>query len=407
VKKDYAQGFSGSKIYFTEGDASSQQNYNISLNELDIKLKYWLLFADHVILSTGHMLESPLTFHWLERSKGITGLARDFAILPSLREDRDGFKSYLLQAPEQEDKPSLLRAKKNILFERAEILDDIFDMAITWSPKEESRWFRNSMCTNLEDKNSPLRKRLKGIPNNALEGLTNDISECEFLTRENLWNLIKKHCPSRFRILSRYGDIFYYLSGAHHKDAYPVLHDEASGISREEISYEAKNTGCLDFDMDFWKVLINAWDISAVLLKDVPLELIASIRNDALGKRVRKKWKKLIDKASESSSLIEPLSEFAETTNKMTDLLMQEMSLQKHTYRTIRKGRKAIEGINWITSGITTLAAFILSNNIQISSDCGVLSFMLGKKILDYAESKIPGIELTLLATRIKEIKRT
>ena len=83
-KEDYLK-YPGSKVYFTEADLSSQALYSIKPDELSVKLKLWLLLADHVILSTGHMIPSDMTYSWLHDNSDIVAeLSSEKAILPSL-----------------------------------------------------------------------------------------------------------------------------------------------------------------------------------------------------------------------------------------------------------------------------------------------------------------------------------
>ena len=96
MEKKYANSFPGAKIYFTEADPSTQTIYGLMPNEFEIKIKLWLLLADHIIFSTKHMLFSSITFDWLSQNMAVVSeLARDKAILPSLREDRKDQTGYV------------------------------------------------------------------------------------------------------------------------------------------------------------------------------------------------------------------------------------------------------------------------------------------------------------------------
>ncbi|MCL0034653.1 hypothetical protein M1N21_01870, partial [Dehalococcoidia bacterium] len=138
MRKIYADGFPGVKVYFTEADPSTQTIYQLTPDEFELKIKLWLLLTDHVILSTKHMLFSSITFNWLSQNANIVcELAKDEAILPSLREDREDFGDFVNRYSDQHDHLRMRANYRNML-ERARVLAGIFDKAITWSPIEES-----------------------------------------------------------------------------------------------------------------------------------------------------------------------------------------------------------------------------------------------------------------------------
>ncbi len=401
MRKQQFDSFPGSRVYFTEGDASSQELYKIRPRDLDVKLKFWLLCADHLIISTGHMLESTSTFNWLDRSPAVAELAAEHAILPSLRNDRRNIQGYVTEAPEEEDKASMLISRRPLLLERAIRLDGIFDTAITWSPQKESSWFRDSIHSNLTDIRSPLRRRLTGTSKESVIDLAAEIADCDFLTREKLLILAQAYCPRRVCTMKRFGDLHYYMSGALHKGALPILHDDATLLCREEISNESVRIESGYVPADFWHEISSAWEITPDLLHTTPLDLIASLRKDSVGRRVRTKWKELIDQATTGRSWVEPLAEFNSCKSELAKLLRGEMSRQRRRLDSWNKTRNCIEGINWITSGGAMVAGYLLGSE-TVGTASGILSFMLGKGIIDHVGSRLPRTELALMATKLK-----
>ncbi len=401
MRKQHFDSFPGSRIYFTEGDASCQELYAMRPGELDVKLKFWLLSADHLILSTGHMLESTWTFNWLDRSPGVKELAAELAIVPSLRNDRRNIQGYVTEAPEEEDKPTLLKGRRSIMLERAKRLDEIFETAITWSPQKESAWFRDSIHADLMDAQSPLRRRLRGVSRQSVMNLASAVANCDFLTRERLFELARRHCPRRVPTVRRFGDLYYYMSGARYKDALPVLHDDATALCREAVRYEGTSAAPDHVPSEFWREIASAWGITSELLRSAPLDLIASLRRDSVGRRVRAKWKELIDLAAAGRSWVEPLATFNSCKSELVKLLHSEMNRQRDRLDSWNKGRHHIEGINWVTSGGATVAGYLLGAEC-VGAASGVLSFMLGRRIIDYAESRLPRVELALLAARLE-----
>jgi len=143
MKKYYFPEFSGTKVYFTEADPSSQHFYTTTTMEFDLKIKLWLLFSNYVILSAGHMVRSPITFEWLKSNESvINDLSRDRAILPSIRDNINDIKEFVLKSFEEKAFAMLDETRKRTLLTRGKILSDMFDTAITWSPVGESNLFK-------------------------------------------------------------------------------------------------------------------------------------------------------------------------------------------------------------------------------------------------------------------------
>lgn len=404
MKKGYATDFPGSKVYFTEADASAQKLYCINPGDFDLKIKLWLLLADHTILSVGHMLHSVLTYNWLTRNaKIISELQAENAILPSLREDREDFGQFVVKDPKEEDQPTLLIDQKEILIKRAEILSDIFDRAISWSPMDESHLFRDALVKDLAERDSPLRKRIVGISKMAIGQLAESIASCKFLNREILLGLIRKHCPERERLLSRYGDIFYYLSGALFKDAFPIFHPEAAALCQEKISYAAYRSAANAGERgEIWREIVDSWGLTCAALRKLPLSEIANIRRDRLGIRVRRTWGTLLEKARHSVVREQNILEFQQAKDELIELFKRELDFQKKQYIRVQKIRGVLEVGSWVTGGLAAVVGFFLTLNPISSAAAGILGFLAGKPVLDLAEKKLPKTELVILATKIK-----
>lgn len=404
MRKGYITDFPGSKIYFTEGDHSAQRFYRISADDFNVKIKLWLLLVDHMILSAGHMLHSPLTFDWLKQNrKVISELQGENAILPSLREDREGFREFVTKDPEGEDQPTLLRNQKDILVKRAEILSDVFQTAISWSPIDESHWFRDAIVKDLTDKDSPLRKRMVGISKVAIEQLATDIGSLKFLNRETLVGFVRRHCPKRERLLLRYGDIFYYLSGALFKDAFPVFHPEAAALCREKISHAVYYSGPNAYEKgEIWHDIIDTWGLTYTALQRLPLSEIANIRRDSLGVRLRQTWGTLMEQARHSQIKEQNTLAFQRAKDELIELFKRELNFQKKRYVRMQRIRGMLEVGSWVTGGLSAVAGFLLTSNPIFSIIAGSAGFFAGKPILDVVGKSLPKTELVILATKIQ-----
>lgn len=400
LKKGYSEDYRGSKLYFTEADASSQILYGISLPELDIKLKLWLLLNDYIILSTGHMIESNTTFTWLTNTPGVTQLASELAILPSLRDDRDSFEEFILESPAEEDKPSLLRDNRKLLLQRAKYLDSIFEKCITWSSVDESEWFRDDFIKDLKTATSPLRRRLVGISSSSITGLAEEMANCNFLTRDKLQDMVARHCPQRQTVLLKYRDLYYYMSGAITKDADPVLHPQAAMLCREKVSYEMRLDKEGQHVDDYWRHLLNLWNISIPAISRLTIRDILDIRKDAIGRRVRKTWKKLTDEARSSVSNIDTIEGFNNSRNELLYILGREMASQRDRHALFKKTRHRIEIVSWVTSGVGVLATCFAPPSLSLTA-LGAATLLVNKPIIDAIEKRTPSTEFILLSSKI------
>jgi len=408
MKKYYFPELPGTKVYFTEADPSSQRFYIISYGEFDLKIKLWLLFSDYVIISAGHMIRSPITFKWLKSNENIMDdLLRDKVILPSIREDITDIKEFVLRSFEEKESAMLDKTQKRVLLERGKILSDMFDFAITWSPMGESNLFKEILANDLIERNSPLRKRLVGVPNSAIKELYKNIMGCESFDRYKFTELVRKYCPQRERILCRYRDLFYYLSGAIFKDAFPIFHPEATALCMEKVSHSSRTVGLIDSKHDVWHEILDTWGITLQTFSAITLRDILDIRKSELGKQVRQKWGKILEEARLSSLKEDSLYGFISKKEELLKILKNEIDRQKKRHQFFSKIRGNLEVLSWATGGLATFLGFCLTSDIVVSSligwGAGILGFLAGKPILDTVEKKIPGTELVLLSTKITE----
>ena len=401
-KKDYL-GYPGSKVYFTEADPSSQILYSIKLDEFIVKLKLWLILSDHVILSTGHMLRSNMTYGWLRENEDvISELSEQNAILASLSDKYDNYSHFaedqIIKAKDElKNKVGINDAR-----DRGVFLDDVCRSAITWSSGGESGLFREMLAKSIKDRTSPLGKRMVGISNQCLDRISKTISDTEDFDRGTLHKLAKKYCPKRKNTIIKYGDCYYYLSGALFKDAIPIMHSNAVELCKEQVadSFEKVYNS-----HDVWDQIMDYWGLTACTLYHLPLKEILQIRKDPLGKRVRKTWHGLMKATKTSKNTENQLEQFMLARNELLDLFKKEVDVQQKRKERMFAGRFWLEIGTWATSGA---GSFIFTGEPISSVAISVLGFLAGRPIVDAIEKRMPRIELILLAdsirSRVKQI---
>ncbi len=406
MKKFYAKDWPGAKAYFSEADPSAQLNYSILSDEFDVRAKLWLLLFEHLIFSAGHMLESSLTYGWLKKNNvHIAELAFMDAIVLSLRDDRESLIDYAARRPINSSVPWRRNLTESILTHRAEMLDDIFDKAITWSPISESSWFKNSVITDLKRSQSLLRKRLIGIPKKNIEALCAQLEDIKLLRRRDFVSLVRKYCPSRESILLKYSDIFYHLSGALGKEAYPLLPYNESLLCCEKVSDETTQIREAPVT-DLWREILSSWHLTASSLRSLSLSQIIDIRRDSLGKHVRDTWAQVIHRASESKHLDDALAKYLDASTTLTRELEREVQQQRLKHKRWDHQRKQIEVAVWATGGLGTALGIAAAGPVSsaVGLGAGILGFMTGNLILGEIEKRKRGIEFVLLSARIADI---
>lgn len=397
--------FPGSKVYFTEGDPFCQNNYNVGFEEFNIKMKLWLLIADHVILSAEHILQSDITYEWiLNNSHDVGNLSAQGALILSLSDQHFNLNALVHGDLEMTDQPSSISQDRGKLKIRASYLSDIFGECITWSPQKESSWFRESTVHDLRDGTSPLRKRMQFIQLEQIKRLADSLESTVFLNREKLHKLALQHCPKRHRMITKYGDIFYYLSGAKFKNAYPLLHPDSVKLCKERIAHGIQESSALDGDLkSHWRNVMDTWGITAEAVRRIPLSEILQLRTDSIGKSVRGTWRSVLEQAQEGKEFSQGISEFLKVQSQLADIFDREILKQHAKYRKIKSIRGAIEIGSWVTSTLASVASLVATMDPLVAIIIGVPGFLAGKPIADAVANRLPGAELVVLASKIQK----
>jgi len=261
------------------------------------------------------------------------------------------------------------------------------------------------LIRELVVKDSPLRRRLKGLRADKIMELAKHLGQCEFLNRENLIKLISIHCPERKRILIRYGCMLYYLSGALFKEAFPALHPGAAKLCMSRISESAESRIPDARSHETWMRIVEEWGISQSTLASLPLSEIMAIRRDSVGKEVRQTWRTLLENACNSHCSPDAISAFQRAAQKLIQLFEQEMTAQRLRQQRRKRMRTKIELGGWFTGlfslGISGLA-FALTLDPLISLAAAVPGGLLGRPVLDSLERGRGGTELVILAARLQ-----
>jgi hypothetical protein len=408
VTKLDPENYAGEKGYFCDADPSTQSVYQIDDGEFDAKAKLWLLLFDHLIISAGHMIESRCTAKWLlDNSVEVAKLAGENAIIPSLRNDRDSLYDFAMRHTATRDEPWNQGVAFATYLERAKRLDDVFPRAITWSSQAESSLLKHSLVSDLKRTNSPLRRRLIGLSKAALGDLVSKLEQTDYVTRRLVIYLAEGLNPRHIRTIQRYTDIFYHISGAREKLAYPLLHHTEAGLCRDQVFDEVSRSG-QEGVRDLWREVLSSWILEDSLSAS-PLALIREIRKDALGKRVRKTWNKVLRSALSSESVEDALSSHLSARERLVQELRRELGKQHHRFDKRSSLRSVVGNSVWVTRGL----AFILGLGAVIAKPLvakaafvtGILGLLSGPAVLDTIERKFPRTELVLLSTKIHSSK--
>lgn len=400
MKKLRHESFSGSNIYFTEADASSQAFYGTTWDEFSASLKLWLLIADRVFLSTGHMLRSSMTFGWLEQERtGVEELAEKNVLVPSLSDQYTSCRDF---AEDQVSDSALWRGAARgfrlSAVDRGRFLDDLFPTAITWSSAGESNWFKRIMHSHLCDKSSPLRSRLFAVPHRSFAALADAIAACEDFRRGTLRALVQRHCPRYTRFILRYADCYYYLSGASTKDAMPLMHSDAASLCRDQVGYAVERNASVRTN-EVWRTVMDDLSVSSQSLVRMPLTDVVELRESEIGQRARVTFGRLMNSAKTQVPQAEDTHAVHSVMEHFFRVLNAELARQRRRHRMWGLGGSVLAVTGWATSTIgTILGAIEPTTGLAL----GLLGTVVGAPIKDTVERRVGDTELILLANEMR-----
>jgi hypothetical protein len=397
MRKLDATELPGTRAYLCDADPSAQDLYHQGRSELEVRAKLWFLLFDHVFISAGHMVISEHTFSWLEKEEpAVRLLAQSGALLPSLRNDRRNLEDYVLQHSIDDD-PWWPRHQAEERRRRAQFLDELFQKAITWRPIAEGAWFRRSMLADLRDAESPLRRRLVGVPRQQVAALAADVEKEEVLDRSRLSAAAERHCPRRRSVVRKYGDILYHVSGAIEKAAFPALCPAEAELCQEKAAHE---TRLAPEGTSLWQGVISALELAESTLKHLTLKEIAQIREERFCKAARVTWASLLQPAGGRP---ENLREYVEMSRSLGLRLGEEIEKESGRSRRRKAVRSRIEASGWVIGIAGSIASGIVlgPSAAAIGAAAGLVGFLTGKPILDHYEKR-PGTELVVLTARLR-----
>lgn len=356
--------YEGSKVYFTEGDYAAQSHYEIDKSQIDVKMKLWLLLADHILIGRSHMLNSETTYNWIiENGETISELNTSESVVCGTWGSSLPFDEYV---EEMRARALLDREEGRKVEQRATELAQVFTEFVLYEPKTESHLFRDSLVRDLMDDQSPIRRRLPESATHNIMTLAQEISDRDYLRRHDLWNLIDKYLKREGAMLKKYGDIYYYLAGAqYHGGSIPILHPDAAALCRADPTitrdkYERAG--------DLWDEIVDSWGISYANLRRIPMHEIVNMRNDRLGKGLRRKWKRLLDSQADAEPYDLSVLEFErEKATIILNLFTEKMKEERSKLGTVENWSKAVGAVG-VATGVTSFVAHAGVPGIALTS---------------------------------------
>lgn len=356
--------YKGSKVYFTEGDYAAQSHYEIDKSQIDAKMKLWLLLADHILIGRSHMLNSATTYDWIiENGNVISELNASESVVCGTWGSSLPFDEYV---EEMRARALLDRAEGREVEQRATELAQVFTEFVLYEPRTESHLFRDNLVRDLLDDQSPVRKRLPETATHSIMTVAQEISDREYLRRHDLWNLIDKYMNRDAALMKEYGDIYYYLAGAqYHGGSIPILHPDAAALCRADPTITGDK---YERAGDLWDEIIDSWGISYSNLRRIPLREIVDMRNDRLGKGLRRKWKRLLDSQDDAGPSDASVLEFEQQKAAIIlNLFTEKMREERSKLGTVENWSKAVGALG-IATGVTSFVAHAGVPGIALTS---------------------------------------
>jgi hypothetical protein len=396
MKKIDISALTGSKVYFTEADSFSQINYNVSSDELLLKLKLSLLLSDNIILAANHIFESQITFNVLKENPI---LLESGVVIPDLRDECRDFLDFIEIEKEQGDLPKLYRRKEKQFKDIAFLLHDHVPQVVLWAAAPTSTEFRQTLVNDLLNKDSPLRKKLIGIRKDLLTKLVWEIGNTQLLTREKIFTLSDRYLSNKKEVLKRYADIMYYLSGAAHLKSEPVIHPTAVNWCVEKFFNISNNLKARIGEHEAFHILLDKLTISTSVLDKLAVSELIKFREEDIAKKFRHKWHKIIDQAKRTGKVEKKTDSYYQMIINIFEEISKIISVEKTRKTSFEKARKILMLSSIVTS---MFATFITNPALGIGSLFIELASI--DPLLASIERKWGGMELTVFCSRVQQI---
>ena len=240
--------FFGPRTYFTHFDyriVARTRNRDRLAKLIERRLKILLLTKSTVVCAASH-LTSSFTFDIFRHNPV---LLEESLIVPALRRDKESLDDLW----DKKRTPKKLKAEM-LGFYRGEVRK-----VVNWDLVDNSKWFRDSMLSQVTESKSVLRRNLLGLSGEQIRSLTDSIAGKELLEREQLEAVSNGWSLAQRRALLNFRDLLYHISGAR------VVNAESALPQENYIDYSLS-------DVEHHRIILSDWEVFWKLFVELAFE---------------------------------------------------------------------------------------------------------------------------------------
>jgi len=192
--------FSGPRAYIVDFDPQKTRyirNTETWSTALTRRLKV-LLLTKKVIVCAGSHLNSQHVFRFLSNNPF---LLTEGLVVPALRSDTTQVEDYIT-------------ARGRMGKEMREFYRENISVVASWHHKPASDDFKNGIIRALRDSGSILRRKLADSQQQAFLDLSDRLQDTDLLSRRDLRGSLQVFDRQTRRMITRFGNLVYYVSGA-------------------------------------------------------------------------------------------------------------------------------------------------------------------------------------------------
>lgn len=353
------------RVYFTEFDrvtysqvAWTAEDVEEIKRNLERKVKLLGLIKGVVIIATSHLFESELAQEFIRENPIVL---EEGIILPALISKYKNFSDFLSAKRESKERKQYLSNDKD---EINTLLSNCVTAVVKWDANLTTKWFKQRLLQDLEDKRSVLRFNLSPVPLPLIGDISFHIGKLQSPSRGEIYNIAKNSGNKILWVrLCDYTDFVYYLSGALAVNSEGVLPQE-NLIDFSVADLVRGKTKLSDYEI-FYRIFISI--IKDKTQKFFPVEIldllnfedIVELRKTLLYSGFIEKYNRLMEKTKErleitdTEQLILSVNELAQFENELDSIFTDTIVTEIYQMKKIDLQKRGVKVLTSLGSLLT------------------------------------------------------
>lgn len=353
------------RAYFTEFDrvtysqvAWTAEDVEEIKRNLERKVKLLGLIKGVLIIATSHLFESELAQKFIRENPIVL---EEGIILPALISKYKNFSDFLSAKRESKERERYLSKDKG---EINTLLSNCVAAVVKWDVNLTTKWFKQRLLQDLEDKRSVLRFTLSPVPPSLIADVSSRLCELESPSRGQIYNIAKNSGNKiLWARLCDYTDFVYYLSGARAVNSEGVLPQE-NLIDFSVADLIRGKTKLSDYEI-FYRIFLSI--IKDRTQKFFPVEIldllnfedIVELRKTLLHSGFVEKYNRLMEKTKErleitdTEQLILSVDELAQFENELHSIFTDTVVTEIYQMKKIDLQKRGVKVLTSLGSLLT------------------------------------------------------